>query len=92
MSDTHAMQDRRELLRTSARWLTFGGLGLATLCRWRFQVLLACVAAVVTLYNLSSKRLGVFKQLIVSALMISFYPLALAQAGGVTSHGRLMVR
>ena len=65
--------------------LTLGGLGIATLCRWRFQVLLVFVAAVVTLYNFSSKRLGVFKQLIVSALMISFYPLAFAQAGGVTS-------
>jgi 4-hydroxybenzoate polyprenyltransferase len=65
--------------------LTLGGLGVATLCRWQFLVLLACIAAVVTLYNLSSKRLGVFKQLTVSALMISFYPLAFAQAGGITS-------
>ena len=57
------------------------GLLISAFCRWQFFVALTCVAAALVVYDLSSKRLGLGKQLLVAALMTSFYPLAFAQAG-----------
>ncbi len=70
--------------RVAVMWsvgLLGGGLAIALLCRWQFFLVLACVVAVVVVYDLNSKRLGLGKQLLVAALMTSFYPLAFAQAG-----------
>lgn len=62
--------------------LTVGGLALAAACQAAFWAALTAVAAGLALYNTLSKRLGVGKQAAVATLMISIYPLAIAQAGG----------
>lgn len=59
-------------------------LSLAATCRWQFLAALSVVVAVLILYDLFSKRMGIGKQLLVAALMTSIYPLAFAQAGGAT--------
>lgn len=64
--------------------LTLGGLGLAGFCRPALLAALTAVACVLLLYNLLSKRLGLLKQVVCAALMTSIYPLAIAQAGGVS--------
>jgi 4-hydroxybenzoate polyprenyltransferase len=62
-------------------------LALAAACaavaagRWQFTVALAAVGALLGLYDLLSKRMGVGKQLLAAGLMTSIYPLALATAG-----------
>ncbi len=65
--------------------LLVGGVAVASVCRWQFQVALAVVVVAVVLYDVNSKRLGLGKQVLVAALMTSFYPLAFAQAGLPTS-------
>ena len=70
--------------RSASVWslgLLGGGLALGWSCRWQFSLTLACVVGAVVIYDLSSKRLGLGKQLLVAALMTSLYPLAFAQAG-----------
>lgn len=62
--------------------LLAGGLGLGALGRAAFAAVLAAVAAGLVLYDLTSKRLGAWKQPAVAALVVSLYPLAAAQAGG----------
>lgn len=62
--------------------LTAAALALAALCRPAFLVGLVAVAGALALYNAFSKRLGPAKQAAVATLMISLYPLAIAQAGG----------
>ena len=62
--------------------LAAAGLVAAAMCRWLFLLTLIVVAVTLAVYNLSAKRLGLGKQLLVAALMTSIYPLALAQAGG----------
>jgi 4-hydroxybenzoate polyprenyltransferase len=57
------------------------GLALAALCRPQFFVVLIVVAAVAVFYDLTSKRLGIGKPILVGLLMTSFYPLAFTQAG-----------
>jgi len=64
-----------------AGWLVAAGLAIAaTGCRPAFTGLLAAVALGLFAYDLSSKYIGVGKQLLVAVLMTSIYPLALAQA------------
>ena len=73
---------------TAAIWgstLVLGGLGIASTARWQYLAALACVTVVMVFYDVTSKRLGFGKQLIVAFLMTSFYPLAFAQAGDTTS-------
>lgn len=66
-----------------AALLALAGLAVAiTWCRPAFTAALAVVAAGLACYDLTSKRIGVGKQLLVAALMTSIYPLAVAQAGG----------
>lgn len=60
------------------------GLLVASMCRWQFLAGLVIVAAGIVSYDLCSKRLGIGKPLAVAVLMVSLYPLALAQAGGAT--------
>jgi len=62
--------------------LTLAALGVAALCKPAFLAGLVAVAAALALYNAFSKRLGPAKQAVVATLMISIYPLAVAQAGG----------
>jgi 4-hydroxybenzoate polyprenyltransferase len=72
--------------RAGAVWaasLLAAGLLVSALCRWEFPAALAVVAVELVAYDLLSKRLGVFKQLLVAALMASIYPLAIAASGGV---------
>ncbi|MHC4562158.1 MAG: UbiA family prenyltransferase [Planctomycetota bacterium] len=59
------------------------GLVLAGMCRPAFFAALAAVAAGLAIYDVLSKRLGMFKQVAVAALTACIYPLAFAQAGGV---------
>lgn len=69
---------------TAAIWacgLLLGGLALAATCRWQFLARLAIVTGTLVFYDLTSKHLGIGKQLLVALLMTSFYPLAFAQAG-----------
>jgi len=73
--------------RAGAVWaglLLVAGLLVSAFCRWEFPAALAVVALTLVAYDLFSKRLGVFKQLLVAALMASIYPLAFAAAGGAT--------
>ena len=73
--------------RTAAVWgaiVAAAGLGAAWLARERFALGLAAVAAGLMLYNAFSKRLGPAKPLLVGVLMTCIYPLAIAQAGGVS--------
>ena len=64
--------------------LCAAGLGIAYAWgRPAFAALLSAVAAAMAAYDVWSKRLGIGKQIVVAALMTSFYPLALAQAGSV---------
>jgi len=46
-----------------------------------FVIVLLIIAAGLILYDLTSKRLNLGKQILVAALMTSIYPLAIAQAG-----------
>jgi geranylgeranylglycerol-phosphate geranylgeranyltransferase len=74
--------------RTAAVWaglLLLSGLATASLCRWQFLAALAVVAIILVFYDLTSKHLGVGKQLTVALLMTSYYPLAFAQAGSTAS-------
>jgi len=75
--------------RTAIAWciaLAVAALALGATCRWPFGVVLAGVACGLGAYNLRSKRLGAAKQLCVAALVTCIYPLAVAQAGGVTGN------
>ena len=74
---------RRTAILSGAALLA-AGLALAASCRWQFAAGLGAVAGALVLYDLFSKRLGRAKQLAVAALMVSLYPLAFAQAGGVS--------
>jgi 4-hydroxybenzoate polyprenyltransferase len=66
-----------------AAGLMLVGLGLAALCPPALFVTLSAVCGALVFYDLFSKRLGVFKQILAAALMASIYPLAFAQAGCV---------
>ncbi|MBN2582028.1 MAG: UbiA family prenyltransferase [Planctomycetes bacterium] len=61
--------------------LMVAGLVVASQCRPWFLEGLVGVAAGLVLYDVFSKRLGPLKQVLVSLLMTSIYPLAVAQAG-----------
>lgn len=58
------------------------GLALGWLASEAFAGILAGVTATLVFYNLTSKRLGLGKPILVALLMTSIYPLAFAQAGG----------
>jgi len=64
--------------------LAVAALALGATCRWPFAVVLVGVGCGLVAYNLLSKRLGAAKQLCVAVLVTCIYPLAIAQAGGVT--------
>jgi len=62
--------------------LTLVALTLAALCMPAFLATLITVAAGLAVYNVLSKRLGPAKEAAVATLMITIYPMAVAQAGG----------
>lgn len=62
--------------------LMAGGLALGLAGGAGFAAALAAVAGGLLAYDVTSKRLGWAKPVVVAALMTSIYPLALAQAGG----------
>ncbi|HQL54941.1 MAG: UbiA family prenyltransferase [Phycisphaerae bacterium] len=72
---------RRRTALFLALGLFCGGLAFGLACRWQFQLTLLGVIGLLILYNLRAKHWGLGKQLTVAVLMISFYPLAFAQAG-----------
>ena len=75
--------------RTAVAWcvtLAVAALALSATCRWPFAAALVGVAGGLAVYNLLSKRLGAAKQLCVAVLVTCIYPLAIAQAGGVTGN------
>lgn len=73
--------------RSAAAWAVFlliAGLAAGLPCSRRFLAGLAVLATGLFVYDLFSKRLGPFKQLVVAALTTSIYPLAVLQADGAT--------
>jgi 4-hydroxybenzoate polyprenyltransferase len=57
----------------------------ATHCPRAFLLGILAVGALVILYDLTSKRLGLGKQLLVALLMASYYPLSFALVGATTA-------
>ena len=60
------------------------GIGSASYCGWLYMLVLAAVAVGLVLYDLFGKRLGIFKDVLVAALVTSLYPLALTLAKPVS--------
>ena len=60
------------------------GIVLAYFCRWPYVIMLATITAGLILYDLFSKRLGIFKDVLVAVLVTSLYPLALTLARPVS--------
>lgn len=59
--------------------ILFGiGFILGALCNLRFLLLIICITATLIFYDIYSKRIGIFKDVIVAALITSLYPLAFA--------------
>ena len=54
----------------------------------RFPAVILPLSALLALYNLYSKKLGVFKEAAISLIVVSIYPLALALTSGGTSSPR----
>lgn len=54
------------------------GMALGTLCGLPFFLTIAAIAGLLIFYDILSKRIGIFKDIIVAVLMTSLYPLALA--------------
>jgi geranylgeranylglycerol-phosphate geranylgeranyltransferase len=66
----------RNIATTSSVILFLAGLILAYFCGANFFFVLIFVVGVVVFYDLYSKRIGFFKDLLVAILMTSLYPLA----------------
>jgi 4-hydroxybenzoate polyprenyltransferase len=65
------------------------GLGAAFFVNRWFPLVALPLAAALALYNIYSKRLGVFKEAAISLIVVSIYPLSLAlTAGGASSPRR----
>lgn len=56
------------------------GLTLAIFCGWQFLLVLSMIAVGLTLYDIYSKRIGLFKDILVAVLVTSLYPLAFTLA------------
>lgn len=64
------------------------GIICAFFVNLRFTAVILPLSAMLALYNLYSKRLGVFKEAAISLIVVSIYPLALALTSGGTSSPR----
>jgi 4-hydroxybenzoate polyprenyltransferase len=85
-----------ELSRSFALWLTLSsflaGVVLAALCTWAFCLGIGLVIAVLIFYDLYSKTLGIFKDILVAGLATSLYPLAYALVGpGSSARARTLL-
>jgi 4-hydroxybenzoate polyprenyltransferase len=73
--------------RQVASWTAWGffaaALGFGLVAGGDFFAAMCLLAGVLVAYNYSSKRLGLAKPFIASALVTSIYPLAFVQAGGI---------
>jgi 4-hydroxybenzoate polyprenyltransferase len=77
-------QVRRRTAFALGSGLLLAGLYLGEIVgRERFYTLFLIVAVFTVLYDVFSKKLGLFKQLLVALLMTSIYPLAIDFSGGV---------
>lgn len=75
-----------------AGWLVMALFAAGVVCafftnRWLPAVILP-LSAMLALYNLYSKRLGIFKEAAISLIVVSIYPLALALTSGGNSSPR----
>lgn len=64
---------------TAVAWsalLLTGGLVSAACCGWMFFIGIMVVTALLVVYNMLSKRMGFFKDLLIAVLATSLYPLA----------------
>lgn len=56
--------------------LFMAGIGISLFCGWRFFAVMALIAAGLVVYDLYSKRMGLFKNVFVAILTASLYPLS----------------
>jgi geranylgeranylglycerol-phosphate geranylgeranyltransferase len=56
------------------------GLVLASFCGWPFLLVLSLITAGLIVYDIYSKRIGLFKDVLVAVLVTSLYPLAFTLA------------
>ena len=61
------------------------GLGVSVFCGLKFFGVLALVVAGLVLYDLYSKKMGIFKNILAATLTISLYPLSFALAEAVST-------
>jgi geranylgeranylglycerol-phosphate geranylgeranyltransferase len=54
------------------------GIILASFCGWRFFIILSLVILGLIIYDLYSKKMGIFKDVLVAVLTTSLYPLSFA--------------
>jgi geranylgeranylglycerol-phosphate geranylgeranyltransferase len=60
--------------------LFVAGLTLAIFCGWQFLLVLSMIVVGLILYDIYSKRIGLFKDILVAVLVTSLYPLAFTLA------------
>lgn len=65
---------------TSAVVLFAVGMILSLFCGWRFLIVLGLVALGLMIYDLFSKKMGIFKNILAAFLTVSLYPLSFALA------------
>lgn len=64
----------------SAGILSGCGVGLSVFCGWKFFLVLVFITIGLIIYNLYSKKMGLFKPVLVAVLTTSLYPLAFSLA------------
>ncbi len=69
---------RRAAAMSCSSVLFVGGLAAAAACNVRFLAVMAGVCVLAVFYDLYSKRIGLFKVIVVAVLMTALYPLAFA--------------
>lgn len=65
--------------------LFVSGIGLSVLAGARFRAVLTLVACGLVFYDLYSKKMGIFKNIMAAALTVSLYPLSFALANPVST-------
>ena len=61
------------------------GLALAGCCSWAFLLGISAITGLLVFYNIYSKRIGIYKDIIIAVLLTSLYPLSLTVARPVQS-------
>jgi len=65
--------------KTALLWsivLFIAGFVFAALCNWKFFSFMCIIGIALIFYDIFSKRIGIFKDILVASLMTSLYPLA----------------